>query len=221
MPDHLSIKLPLLSLSQSPPQDSAGVAPEQHPFALKEHYMAQLRQYQTEKSQNDSEYLAKVERLLSPAELNQLCCRSCGYSLYRTEESEFLAGLSRLSLDDHEEGTGIEKEKEKGNENKETEKEKEKKESEKETDKNRTASERIKQVFSLPSPYWLEMADCWTCGGCCSFQQFPRGEIKALPFACFVADTFIMLHSSQLDFTLTHPEQKVLQVCKLTTASFS
>ena len=215
MTDHLSIKLPLLAASHSPPQDSVGVAPEQHPFALKEHYMAQLRQYQTEKSQNDSEYLAKVERLPAPAELNQLCCRSCGYSLYRTEESEFLAGLSRLSLDDHEEG--IEKEKETGNEKKEKEKEKEKEESE--IDKNRTASERIKQVFSLPSPYWLEMADCWTCGGCCSFQQFPRGEIKALPFVCFVADTFIMLHSSQLDFTMTHPDQKVLQVCTHTYIS--
>ncbi len=34
---------------------------------------------------------------------------------------------------------------------------------------------RWRQVFSLPSTYWLELADFWTCGNCCAFRQFPTG----------------------------------------------
>ncbi|KAL6070814.1 MYND finger domain containing protein, variant 2 [Balamuthia mandrillaris] len=62
----------------------------------------------------------------------------------------------------------------------------------------------IEKVFSLPSLHWVELSDEWSCGNCCAFVQFPRGEIKALPYVCFVSDAFLLLHSSQLN-VLSHP----------------
>lgn len=69
----------------------------------------------------------------------------------------------------------------------------------------------IKKVFSLPSTYWLELADFWTCGNCCAFRQFPTDEIKAAPSVCFVSDTFLMLHSSQVDYAVPPQGDKQLE----------
>jgi hypothetical protein len=48
------------------------------------------------------------------------------------------------------------------------------------------------KVFSLPSTYWLELADFWTCGNCCAFRQFPTGT-HTFPFLplCRVCRAFV------------------------------
>eukprot|EP01117_Protostelium_nocturnum_P001321 TRINITY_DN11629_c0_g1_i1.p1 TRINITY_DN11629_c0_g1~~TRINITY_DN11629_c0_g1_i1.p1 ORF type:complete len:234 (-),score=52.20 TRINITY_DN11629_c0_g1_i1:29-730(-) len=63
----------------------------------------------------------------------------------------------------------------------------------------------IKRVLSMPSPYWLEMSDMWICG-CCnsSFDQFPIGEVSAIPSACLVGDNYLMLHRNDIDLNSIH-----------------
>lgn len=62
----------------------------------------------------------------------------------------------------------------------------------------RFTSSPFSKTLILPSKYWREISDLWTCE-VDDFQQFARDEIFARPDACLLGKTFALVHAENLD----------------------
>eukprot|EP01111_Echinosteliopsis_oligospora_P016101 TRINITY_DN6570_c2_g1_i2.p1 TRINITY_DN6570_c2_g1~~TRINITY_DN6570_c2_g1_i2.p1 ORF type:complete len:345 (+),score=65.66 TRINITY_DN6570_c2_g1_i2:45-1079(+) len=133
----------------------------------------------------DKQYVDdSYQLLLSVDDIKRLCCRACGQLLVKEHMEDDDDDTVATNNHHHKDRLKIHKTKQSKNNN---------------NNNNVNKTKGIAKVLSLPSTYWVELADMWICG-CCNnkFLQFPLEEIQARKTICYVGDTFILLHCDDI-----------------------